>query len=201
MARRPRSEWRPTWFLAVPVPAGAWWSGLMKKAPRKLWRTHPADLHITVAFLGECDERAARSLWHHIPAGGPFRVRLREVQQIGYVPGPGGPRDAFAAKITHTPMTDYIRAVRAEVARHEPAMAERWGKVSPHVTLGSAPVAEFDGFEWSWVPPFLNEVLDLNVVGLYRSADTNTGRRFVKVADRSTDKGGRFFGRPVTLQG
>ena len=73
---------RPNWFLALPLPADAApaWLAVAAAAPPVLRRFHPADLHLTVAFLGPCDEAAALAAWqaldglvHHpiaIRAGG-----------------------------------------------------------------------------------------------------------------------------------
>jgi RNA 2',3'-cyclic 3'-phosphodiesterase len=52
---------RPNWFLAFPLD-GAFVEGL-PEVPRGFRRYHPADVHLTLAFLGPCGEPAAERAW------------------------------------------------------------------------------------------------------------------------------------------
>jgi 2'-5' RNA ligase len=50
---------RPNWFLAFPLD-GSFVTEL-PEPPKALRRFHPADVHMTLAFLGGCGETAAQS--------------------------------------------------------------------------------------------------------------------------------------------
>lgn len=54
---------RPNWFLALPLPRQADWHQASLTAPPELRRFHPADLHLTVAFLGSCGAARAEAAW------------------------------------------------------------------------------------------------------------------------------------------
>jgi len=50
---------RPNWFVGLPVDGRGWLAKLLSTAPAGLRLFHPADLHLTVAFLGPCGQHAA----------------------------------------------------------------------------------------------------------------------------------------------
>ena len=54
---------RPNWFIALPLPSQADWHQASCSAPPALRRFHPADLHLTVAFLGPCGAARAEAAW------------------------------------------------------------------------------------------------------------------------------------------
>lgn len=54
---------RPNWFVALPVDPGDWFPARVPDPPPGVRRFAPADLHLTVAFLGPVDEAAARAAW------------------------------------------------------------------------------------------------------------------------------------------
>lgn len=81
--RRPAPS-GPNWFIALPVAAGAWYDAKVPAPPPGLRRFDPADLHLTVAFLGAVDEGVARRAWSGLPAlGGPWAVRLGAARAMG----------------------------------------------------------------------------------------------------------------------
>jgi len=54
---------RPNWFIGLPLPRQADWHQASLTAPPELRRFHPADLHLTVAFLGPCGLARAEAAW------------------------------------------------------------------------------------------------------------------------------------------
>jgi 2'-5' RNA ligase len=54
---------RPNWFLALPVSPIPWFEERVPEPPQGLRRFPAEDLHLTAAFLGGCDEEAARLVW------------------------------------------------------------------------------------------------------------------------------------------
>ena len=61
---------RPNWFLALPLPSevAPGWLAAAAAAPPELRRFHPDDLHLTLAFLGPCDQEAALAAWQALDA-------------------------------------------------------------------------------------------------------------------------------------
>ncbi len=51
------------WFIALPIDADTLPAGTLAGLPAGLKRLHPADLHVTVAFLGAIGERRALAVW------------------------------------------------------------------------------------------------------------------------------------------
>lgn len=53
----------PNWFIGLVVPPEARWHQLSMPLPAGVRPFHPADLHLTLAFLGGCDAEAAARAW------------------------------------------------------------------------------------------------------------------------------------------
>jgi 2'-5' RNA ligase len=78
----PRTE--PNWFVALAVPTDGWWQRV-RRPPDGVRLFSPADVHITVAFLGPCGQQAAEAAFElapHWPTG-PVDVRLGAVEAMG----------------------------------------------------------------------------------------------------------------------
>jgi len=89
---------RPNWFIAIPIAAGSWFEALIEDIPSGLRIFHPEDLHLTVAFLGGCDESDARNAWTRLDAllHAPIHAALGEVKPMGH------PRRPSAFSVTLT---------------------------------------------------------------------------------------------------
>jgi 2'-5' RNA ligase len=72
------------WFIALPIPAGAWFEEL-PPPPAQVRLFPPDDLHLTVAFLGSVTEEKARAAFAHAEAWprGSIRVQLSRVVPMG----------------------------------------------------------------------------------------------------------------------
>jgi 2'-5' RNA ligase len=84
------------WFIALPVPAGAWFTSLA--APPGVRLFGPQDLHLTVAFLGPVAEARARAAFELADG---FPLAARQVQ-LGAVKPLGNERhpSAFSALLS-----------------------------------------------------------------------------------------------------
>jgi RNA 2',3'-cyclic 3'-phosphodiesterase len=75
----------PNWFLALAAPAADWFARCVPAPPEGIRLFHPGDLHITIAFLGDCGPESAQRAWQiarQIPAVN-FDIRLGEVVPMG----------------------------------------------------------------------------------------------------------------------
>jgi RNA 2',3'-cyclic 3'-phosphodiesterase len=121
------------WFIALPVPAGDWFSRVTEPPPG-VRRFHPDDLHITVAFLGACGRSAAEAAFEVAPKWPlPFvNVTLGDVVAMG---NPRRP-NAFAALVQGgaAAISDAIVSVRDEMIMRAGARLEDRAP-KPHVTI------------------------------------------------------------------
>lgn len=84
------------WFIALPVPAGAWFTALAPPPGVRLFG--PQDLHLTVAFFGPVAEERARAAFERVD-GFPLAsrsVRLGPIEPLGSKRQPS----AFSALLT-----------------------------------------------------------------------------------------------------
>lgn len=126
---------KPNWFIGLPVPSGTWFDERVVGVPSSVRRFHPADLHLTVAFLGSVDEVAAAEAWsiaNNWPSGA---VEIT----LGCVAPMGNPRRASALSALLVDGHDEIAAgiaacqnVFLEAAGRPPERREP----KPHLTLG-----------------------------------------------------------------
>jgi 2'-5' RNA ligase len=83
---------RPNWFVALPMPAAAApaWLAVAATAPVPLRRFLPADLHLTLAFLGPCDGSAALAAWRALAdqVHRPIPIRAGGWRALGPVMAP-----------------------------------------------------------------------------------------------------------------
>ncbi len=129
---------RPNWFLALPLPLDAGWEHCGSALPPGLRRFDPADLHLTLAFLGPCGEPAALSAWRALA---PLRHPAVTVTAGAWL-AMGPPRRPSAYALG-------LAAGRDAVAE----LIERWGPLAlaaagrpgarrpalPHVSLARPP--------------------------------------------------------------
>jgi 2'-5' RNA ligase len=98
----------------------------------------PENLHLTLAFLGECDDRrtaAAKSALSALP----FHPLYVTIENTGYFPGAGG--NLWWAGIQKTnALKDLHRTLRTQLETHG-FESEKRG-FSPHITLGREVVTD-----------------------------------------------------------
>lgn len=176
-----------TWFIALPVDPGPWFPSL-PPPPEKTRLFHPDDLHLTIAFLGRCDEESASAAWDLFawPAP-PLRVTLGEVVPLG------NPRRPSALSALVVEGRDVVEAAMgasrdAPIARANGPKEERPAKA--HVTL--ARISQSAGgadrrraLAWAEALRLGAPTAMLGKVALYASSPGPEGRRYKRVRERT----------------
>lgn len=181
---------RPNWFFAFPLDGGFVLE--LPELPRALRRFHPADVHLTLAFLGGCGEAAAERaldvLDERLRAAPPpaFAVSLAEVVAMG---SPG----------RYTALSALLGAGRAEVTAcvtelggrlAEAALGRRPSRAAkPHVTVARPRRRATDadlaaGLAWAAKLELGSVRARLDRIALYTWADVRCERLFKIVAER-----------------
>lgn len=183
------------WFLGLVVPEAAGLHQLTASVPAGVRRFQPADLHLTVAFLGPCGEAQARQAWDAIAPlrHGPIAVRPSGWRALGR---PGRP-SAYALTL-------------GEGATQTAALIETWGSAAlraagrqgdrrpalPHITLARPSRAGGDAAReamehWLASAPVPDGSVRLDELGLYRWADQRDRQLFTIALRRRLDHGVR----------
>ena len=173
---------RPNWFIGLPVPAADWLLETLSNAPEGLRCFQPADLHITLAFLGTVDSELAHSAWS--------AAEKRAMDPTFIVPGKVRP---FGAKKRPSALSFVLEAGHDEIAaymeRNRTAILRGAGRPPdkrpprPHLTIARIPRRADDklreaALNWaeSVETPGLGITLDR--MALYSWADDRTERQF-----------------------
>jgi 2'-5' RNA ligase len=173
------------WFIALPVPPHELPDEVFDSLPAGLRRFDPADVHITIAFLGGVAADAAWAAWRsaHIDAG-PFSTELGAPAALGrpdrpsafgFDLGEGG--EAVAAAI-HQWRDPLRRAAGLAPEQREPR---------PHLTLARPPrrggaVIRARAQAWAQRYRAPRARLTLDRIALYTWADDRRIRPFQTVA-------------------
>ena len=56
---------KPNWFIGLCPDTTEWLAALLVDKPKRVRGFHPNDLHITLAFLGNCSPINAQQTWEH----------------------------------------------------------------------------------------------------------------------------------------
>ncbi len=190
---------QPNWFIALVVPPEAGWHHAGDDLPPGLRRFDPADLHLTLAFLGPCPEPVAWSAWdacmplHHDPitvTAGTWRAM-----------GPAACPSAYALTLRQG-QASISRLIEACVIRLRevdalPAAAagSRSGPPLPHITLArprgrEAAQARVAMEVWMGGAPSPTEPLCLHNLALYTWNHDRRLRLFRIAAQRDLGAGG-----------
>lgn len=174
-----------TWFLALGVEPGPWFSSL-PLPPDQTRLLHPEDLHVTLAYLDRCGEERALAAWS------AFRWPLgSRTVTLGEVTPLGNPRHPSA-------LSALVAAGRAEL---EAAMGEsrdlpievagapqETRPPKAHVTIArisrSASSADRErALAWSASLDLGAPTLLLDRLALYASRSGPEGRRYARVRE------------------
>jgi 2'-5' RNA ligase len=174
---------KPNWFVGIEVPAGSWYAPVAASAPPEVRTFHPADLHLTVAFFGPCDEARARGGWEaarRIPFA-PFPVRLGGLAPMGDRRRPSALSVLLSSGAE--PVAAYMAQVQTAALEAAGCRPERRAP-KPHVTVArprrNAPDAERRrAVEWATALPPIDVDLELTRLCLFTwAAERAGGRRF-----------------------
>lgn len=139
----------PNWFIAFPVQDSSWLAALLQGLPEGIRGFSPADLHLTLAFLGPATEGQARCAWREATAQLPpsLPIRFRRLEAFG------GSKNPTAFSLTLSEGHEAL--VRVMAAQTQRLQALAGAKLEtraprPHVTVarpsararGSRAVAE-----------------------------------------------------------
>jgi 2'-5' RNA ligase len=124
------------WFVALPVPEAGWFTQL-SPTPAGTRLLAAADLHLTVAYLGDVGEARARAAYHALPPAAvqAFEFRLGPVVPMGNPRRPG----ALSARIERTgaigrSLAESLAAPR-DLILAAAALPPETRAMKPHVTL------------------------------------------------------------------
>ena len=180
------------WFVAL--PAAGTWSATLPPLPAGFSAFVADDLHLTVAFLGECGESAALRAWDALQGilagglfGGPFEVSLGPVVPLG------NPARYTALGAT---LDRGRSAVEEVMAAHRDALCDAAGAprerraALAHITVARPGFKATEsvrdaGLRWASVASLAEVSLRLDRVALYTRAPREAATHFRQVRSAS----------------
>jgi 2'-5' RNA ligase len=174
----------PNWFLALPVNAP--WLETLPALPPRFRRFDPADVHLTLMFLGACGETAARAALtatrealDSAPCS-PFEVTLGDVVPMG----PKKEYTALSALLTggRDEVTTFMSRYRDVAADAANVRRDKRAPL-PHITLGrpqrrATDVDREAGLAWATSVSLPGNTHVLDRVALYTWSDERRSALF-----------------------
>lgn len=148
----------------------------MRTAPRNVRPLHPLDLHITLAFLGDCDAGRCNAIWRLLSADPPppWEARLALPRRFG------SRSTAFGYPLTPTDI--FLQWLRR---RHQPLLEAAGVRHDPWPTQLHLTIAWQTGTENTESAAWLDrlrvlaqETVTLHGVAMYCRDDQPDGRRY-----------------------
>jgi 2'-5' RNA ligase len=189
---------RPNWFIAFVVPPEAGWHHAGDAMPPGLRRFDPADLHLTLAFLGACPKSLAWCAWeacaplHQAPitvTAGSWRAMGPAARPTAYALTLQQGREPIARLIE-------VFGIRLREMDAGPAAAagSRAGPPLPHITMArprrrEAAQARVAMEAWMGGAPIPRDPLSLHTLALYTWTHDRSLRLFRLVAQRDLGPG------------
>ncbi len=174
------------WFIALPFPLASLPREELTRLPAGTRAFDPADLHVTVAFLGAVGEHRALRAWEQLETVDALPVSAT----IGPRAVFGSPRRPSALGLDldterdGSPLTRFIVEWRNGL-RAAAGLAPEKRPVRPHVTLGRPPRrtdADWQRALATWIDrPAAHAPVTLERIALYTRAEPGDQRRFREV--------------------
>lgn len=179
-----------SWFVALPVMAGDWFSRL-SPTPAGTRLLAVEDLHLTVAFLGAVGEPCARAAFDRLP---PMAIRRFEIS-LGAVVPMGNPRRPNALSVLIEGSDGQGRSIAEVLTAPRDVILEAAGlptenrTMKLHVTLARlrrrAGVEERQrAFDWAKQSDLTSTRIRLDRIGLYTAARDRSTRAYDRVESR-----------------
>lgn len=180
---------KANWFLALPVDPGRWFAPLVRTAPEHVRVFHPADVHITAAFLGACGEPRARAAWAEVRQvnPGPLSIQLSTLEPMG------NPRRPSALSVVisrgREPLAQLIGALRGAACRAADAQLDDRPPL-PHLTVArpkrkSTSDERREAIEWARSQPPVDAQVELDRLCLYTWTEDRRERQFRSIEQTS----------------
>lgn len=178
------------WFIALPFPPAALPEREFERLPVDTRAFDPADLHVTVAFLGAVGEQRALRAWARF---GNERVpALRTTVTRRAVFGPPRRPSALGLELdgenSEAPLPRFIAEWR-DALRDAAGLDADPRPIRAHVTLARPPRrtdAQWERALAEWLHrPAINTAAYLDRIALYTRAEPGDRRRFREVRDRA----------------
>lgn len=180
------------WFVGLMLPERSGWIEVAAGLPSGVRRFHPADLHITVAFLGACGEDRGLAAWHALRhrLHAPIPVTAGPWLALGHPSRPS----AFGLGLAegHQAVAALMASWGAEALAAAGRPPERRAPL-PHVTLARPSRRGGDGARtamqrWMGAAPVPEQPTRLEQLALFTWAPDRQERLFQLVAKRSLDQ-------------
>lgn len=174
------------WFIAIPILPGVWFDDRLEPSVPGLWRVHPSDLHLTIAYLGAVEESIAREAFalHRLWKEGAIDA------QSGPMIPLGDPHRYSALVMTLTEGNEKAKSMMTTLGPLMRAAAGRPPEEReplPHITVTRAKRRtgkreRAEGLRWSQRLELLPFPLILNQLALYRGRNATEGPRYEMMA-------------------
>lgn len=121
-------------FLAYPVPATPQLQALLQQLPDAFETVHPADLHLTLVFLGTISVQTANAIWEYALTHPPpsMVVRATSLQSYGH---PTRPRTWALRMSPAAPISEWMQQHQLPLLVRAKRPAEL-REPSPHISVG-----------------------------------------------------------------
>lgn len=180
------------WFVGLRLPEPSGWIEVAAGLPSGVRRFHPSDLHITVAFLGACEEEHALRAWQALEPRRHPPIPVSAARWLAL--GPPSAPSAFGLGLAngHQAVAALMASWGAEALAAAGRAPDRREPL-PHVTLARPTRRGGDGArtamqQWITTAPVPEQPTTLEQLALFTWAANREERLFQVVAERRLDQ-------------
>lgn len=168
-------------FVALPVVArGHLHSFLLGQQPAELLLQHPQDLHVTIAYLGDCDETQAEAAWKVLGESAPPACTVR----LGKPAAFGRRGSAYGFRLMDADALEaWLKGHQADLLNAAIALPDP-RPIMPHLTVAwSRGRRSQDPAVWRFaLEPFVDQIIRFRTAALYCRAAPGGSRRYRRLA-------------------